>query len=154
MNDVLMTRKGLERLVHELATLRRDRQRLAARIADAVDLGGADPENGDWLETRREQELLDMRIGELEHRQRMATIVQAEADGEVDIGERVQVRNVSTGALMDFRLVGTGEDDPDVGCISHQSPVGAALLGRSAGELIDVQTPAGTVRFEILQVYG
>ena len=89
----------------------------------------------------------------LEERRRRAIVVEPEADGEVDIGERVSVRELRSGALIDFRVVGIGEADPDVGDVSHESPIGSALLGRRAGEIVEVPVPNGAIRLEVLRVH-
>jgi transcription elongation factor GreA len=154
MSEVFVTREGLERLTLELARLRRDRQDVVARIRDALDHGGDGAENGEWLLVREEQEQLDARIADLEERRRLAVIVEPEDDGEVDIGERVLVRDLRSGALRELRIVGTGEDDPDAGSISPEAPIGAALLGRRAGDIVTVAAPAGELRFEIVRVEG
>jgi transcription elongation factor GreA len=154
MSEVFVTRNGLERLTLELVQLRRDRQDLVARIRDALEYGGAGAENGEWLLVREEQEQLDARIADLEERRRLAVIVEPEDDGEVDIGERVLVRDLRSGALREFRVVGTGEDDPDAGAISHEAPMGAALLGRRTGEIVTMAAPAGELRFQVVRVDG
>jgi transcription elongation factor GreA len=152
MTEFVFTQDGLKKLAVELADLRRQRQRISERVREALDQGGAAEDPG-WLDARREQERVDSHIAALEERRRLAIVVEPEADGEVDIGECVSVRELRSGALMDFRVVGSGEADPDIGDVSHESPIGSALLGRRAGEIVEVRVPNGAIRLEVVRVH-
>ena len=154
MGEILLTPEGLESLTEELEQLGRERAVLRDRMRRALDQGGAAPENGEYLDAARAWELLERRAGRLEHRLREAEVVQARRDGEVDVGERVTVRDVRSGAERVYRVVGSGEADPDAGEVSHESPIGAALLGRRVGDVVKVKVPRRTVRLEILEIDG
>lgn len=154
MNDVLITADGLTRLKAELARLHADRTELVERIKWSPEHGGSFADDGEFPDDCYEQELLDWRIARLETRLRMARLVEPETDGELDIGERVRVRDLASGELLDFRIVGTGDSNPACGDISHNSPVGSALLGQRAGDIIEVKVPTGPIRLELVEVYG
>jgi transcription elongation factor GreA len=154
MGEILVTAAGLEKLREELGQLRAERERLGQRIRSALVHGGVAPENGDYLDAARERELLEHRIARLEHRMWAAEIVEPARDGEIEIGERVTVLDLTTGDTTDYRIVGSGEGDPEAGEISHESPVGSALLGRRVGDVVEVEVPSGTVRLEVVEVDG
>jgi transcription elongation factor GreA len=154
VSEILVTREGLERLSGELERLEGEWQSLGARIKRALEEGGAFPENGDYLDARHEQELLARRISLLERRLQDGELVEPEVDGELDIGERVRVRDLASGELLDYRIVGSGEGAPAAGDISYESPIGSALLGRRNGDVVAVEVPKGSVRLEVVQVDG
>lgn len=154
MNGIPITASGYEKLQAELERLRSERESVVDRIGHALGHGGAAAENGDYLDARHEQELLERRIALLEQRLGSAEVVAPVPDGEVDVGERVSVLDLTTGEAADYRIVGSGEADPSVGEVSHESPVGAALLGRRVGDVVEIAVPAGTVRLEVVEVDG
>ena len=152
LSGVLVTQDGLERLEGELERLREEQRALASRLGQALELGGPFAENGEYLDARHDQTLLDHRIAAVERRLRAAEVVEPAADGEVEIGERVTVLDLTSGATVDYRIVGTGEADPALGAISHESPIGSALLGRRVGDVVEVEAPGGLSRLEVVEV--
>lgn len=154
MDATPMTASGYEKLEAELDRLRSERDGAVDRLTQALALGGASPENGDYLDARHEQELLDRRIALLEGRLRASEVVEPVTDGEVDVGERVSVLDLNNGDVADYRIVGAGEGDPAAGEISYESPIGAALLGRRVGDVVEVAVPTGVVRLEVVEVDG
>jgi transcription elongation factor GreA len=153
MTETLLTAEGFEKLQAERARLLGEREALVARLRAALDTGGPFPENGEYLDVRHELELLDGRLLRLEDRL-LGDIVDARKDGSVDLGERVTVLDLETGETHDFRLVGSGESDPVAGAVSYASPIGAALLGRRVGDVIEVSAPGGRRRFEVVELDG
>ncbi|HEU5362243.1 MAG TPA: GreA/GreB family elongation factor, partial [Gaiellaceae bacterium] len=97
---------------------------------------------------------LDRRIVLLEERLFGAEIADPPRDGEVDLGERVTVLDLESGATGDYRVVGTGESDPTIGEVSRDSPIGAALLGRRVGDVVEAEAPGGRRRLEIVELDG
>jgi transcription elongation factor GreA len=152
VSDILVTSEGLDGLNAEIERLYGERGPIVARIKQALEDGGAVAENGEYLDARHDRQLLELRIAELERRRDAAAVVVPQPDGEVDIGEHVAVRDLATQDIYHYRVVGTGEADPAVGNLSHHSPVGAALLGRRAGEIVEVRIPDGALRLEIIRV--
>src|SRR5581483_5121759 len=141
MAEVLVTARGLERLTRELEEFHRERERLGERMTRALAQSGAIGENGDFLDARQDAELLERRIARLERRLAAAEVVEPVLDGEVDVGERVTVRDLSTGVTKQYRIVGSGEGNANEGAISHESPIGSALLGRRVGDVAKAETP-------------
>lgn len=154
MSETLLTAEGFEKLNGEFARLRAERENLGKRMRSALEFGGAVPENGDYLDAWREIDLLERRLDVLARRLVGAEIVEARADGEVDLGERVTVIDLESGATSDYRVVGSGESDPAAGEVSYQSPIGGALLGRRVGDVVEADAPRGRRRFEIVELDG
>ena len=154
MTETLLTSEGFERLNGEYAELLREREGLVARVRSALESGGAFPENGEYLDARHELDLLDRRLILLERRLVAGEIVEAHRDGEVELGERVTVLDLLNGETIDYRVVGSGEGEPQAGSVSYRSPIGAALLGRRVGDVVEADAPGGLRRLEIVEVDG
>jgi transcription elongation factor GreA len=154
MSEKLLTAKGFEKLNGEHARLRAKRDALVARLRSALDAGGASAENGEYLDTRHELELLDTRLVLLESRLVGSEVVQPRRDGEVEIGECVTVLDLERRERSDYRVVGSGESDAGGGDVSYESPIGAALLGRRVGDVVEVDAPRGRRSLEIVALDG
>ena len=152
--ETVLTAKGFEKLKTEHLRLRAERETIVERLRSALEFGGAFPENGEYLDARHELELLDRRLALLEQRLFRAEIVEPCRDGEVDLGERVTVLDLQSGSTTDYRVVGAGESDPTAGEISCDSPIGAALLGRGVGDVVEADTPSGRRRLEVVELDG
>jgi transcription elongation factor GreA len=152
--EVVLTPEGLNRLERELEQLKVERRReVAERLRRAVEMGRELVENAEYLAAKEEQARVEKRIAELEERLQQARVVERRpAGGAVGIGARVRVRDCDAGRTEEYEIVGSGEGDPAAGRISSESPVGSALLDRRAGDVVDVETPAGIRRLEILEV--
>ncbi len=154
MNEMLITPAGLARLEAELDRLRTEgRREAAARPRHAATTEADVTESADYRIAREEKERLEARIAQPEHR--LAETETAEADdgtGLIDPGERVRLRNLDTGARMEYEIVGTLEADLPAGRISASSPLGRALLGRRRGEIVLVDAPGGVWRFKVLRI--
>ena len=155
MNEVLLTPEGLSSLKGELerlVTVERDAVR--ARLRDAVENDGDLVGNGDYLDAKGEQALLEQRIARLTGRLASARVINAprEPNGVVTLGARVRLRELETDETVEYQIVDSIQSDPSEFKISNESPVGRTVLGRTQGEKIAVEVPSGTMRFEILGV--
>ena len=149
----LVTPAGLEKLTAELAVLRSKREALLEGIKAGAEGAGVLGLAAAHFDAPDELARLDRQIAMLEDRLGSATVVQPDpADGELGIGERARLRDLETGELVEYRLVGAGEGDPAAGSISYVSPVGSALFGRRVGDVIEVEAPGGLLRLEILEI--
>lgn len=149
----LVTPAGLEKLTTELAVLRLKREALLEGIKEGAEGAGVLGPAAVHLDAPNALAGLDRQIAMLEDRLGSATVVQPNpADGELEVGERASVRDLETGELVEYRLVGAGEADPAAGSISYVSPVGSALFGRRVGDVIEVEVPGGLLRLEILEI--
>jgi len=151
---VVLTAKGFERLNAEHARLRGGRDVMVGRLRSALEFGGAFPENGEYLDAQRDLELLERRLVLLEQRLVGAEVVDPRPDGEVELGERVTMLELESGQTIDYRVVGAGESDPTVGEISRDAPIGAALLGRRVGDVVEADAPGGRRRLEVVELDG
>jgi transcription elongation factor GreA len=153
MHETVITRDGLLRLSEELERLKTGgRREIAERLKHAN--GEANlAENADYLHAREEQALLERRIALLEGRLRSAQLVEPRlGNGRVDVGERVRLRDLASGKLLELELVGPLEGDPSAGRVSVASPLGRAIVGLRRGEVADVDAPRGRLQFRIVTV--
>ena len=154
MKEMPITANGLARLERELERLRTaGREEVADRLRESIATDADASANSDYLAAREEQALLEARILRLEQRIDAASVVEPDAaNGVVDLGERVRLRDLDSGARFAFELVGTAEADPVAGRISAESPVGRALVGRRKGEVTVVEAPKGRRRLKIVAI--
>ena len=148
------TQKGYQELVDELHYLKHEkREKIKNDIAVARSFGDLS-ENSEYDEARNEQAKNEARIKELEELLENAVILDESPidTSVVSLGSRVKVMNADLGSEMIFDLVGSNEANPMEGKISDQAPIGAALIGKRAGDEVQVETPAGTVRMKVLDV--
>lgn len=147
-----LTAKGAAKLRKELEALKGPgRAEIAGRLRKAVRHGDLS-ENADYTSAKEQQAFLEGRILELETLLQKATIVERpRSSGQVEIGSTVVVsedgQNKST-----FLIVGAKEASPREGRISHESPIGKALMGKKVGETAQAETPGGRIRLKILEV--
>jgi transcription elongation factor GreA len=154
--EVILTAAGLQKLEEELEQLKTVKRReVAARIKEAISYGDLS-ENSEYEEAKNEQAFIEGRIITLEKMLRNARVISdQEVDtGVVTVGSTVKVKDLEFGDIMEYTIVGSAESDPLQNKISNESPVGIALLGKSKGSIVDVNVPAGTIRYEILEING
>ena len=133
-----------------LETVRRPE--VIGRIRAAKELGDL-KENADYTAAREEQSFLEGRIESIERTLRDATVIETatDASGRAHLGSRVTVED-DDGATVVFTIVGSTEADPAAGRISNVSPVGRALVGTLAGDVVGVAAPRGELRYRVLDV--
>ena len=142
--EILLTQEGYQKLEDELEILKTVRRReVADRIKVAISFGDIS-ENAEY----------DERIIKLESMIRRAVIIdESKIDSNVvTIGSIVKVNDMDFEEEVEYTIVGSAEADPYEGKISNESPVGKALLGRTIGDIVDVQVPDGVAKFEILEI--
>ncbi|HLH71126.1 MAG TPA: transcription elongation factor GreA [Candidatus Dormibacteraeota bacterium] len=150
---VLLTREGLRRLEEELEQLVRvRREEVAERIRRAREFGDI-AENAEYTEAKNEQSLVEGRIATLEAMIRNAVVIENEPreEGVAAVGARVVVE-FEDGDQTAYSIVGPAEADPLRGRISNESPLGRALLGHRAGDVVEWSSPNGTSWVKILAV--
>ncbi len=150
----LYTKQGYQELVDELKYLRTEkREKIKHDIATARSFGDLS-ENAEYDEARNEQAKNEARIKELEMLVENAVIVDESTidTSVVSLGSTVKVRNESTKTEVTYALVGSNEANPVEFKISDQSPIGAALIGKRAGDKVDILVPNGVVKMKVLEV--
>lgn len=147
---VKVTKQGLSELKAEMAELKDvKRPYLVDRLANARSQGDLS-ENSDYQSAREELEFLDGRIDELEEVLKNADVVSTNGKSGIGVGTKVTVK--VNGKQTMFDIVGEWEADPMNKKISHDSPLGLALLGKNVGDKAEVEAPAGRVQYEILAI--
>ena len=143
--ESLITPEGLEKLKAELEELQTVRRReVAERIKEAREFGDI-AENSEYDDAKNEQAMLEQRIAQMEERVRRAIVVDKDQVDTrvVSVGVKVHVKDQKTGDSRKFQLVGSAEANPSEEKLSHESPIGKALMGRKRGEIVTVEVPRG-----------
>lgn len=150
--DVYLTAEGLKKLEDELehlCTIRR--KEIAERLREAME-GGDLIDNAEYEAAKNEQAFIEGRILEIERILAQARIIEpSESTDVVDIGNTVVVKQDGK-KRETFTIVGATEADPKNGLISNESPLGQALLGHQVGDEVEVDAPAGVLRFRIVKI--
>jgi transcription elongation factor GreA len=153
--DLVYVSKGQhEAMQSELDRLRNEeRHRVSQMLHDAIKDGDLS-ENAAYDDAKMRQGLLEAKIRELEAKLRHVALIedQDRSGGGVGVGSTVTLKEIESGDEINYQVVGPEETDPRKGRISHLSPVGRALMGKSAGEDVVVTTPGGSVRYTIVSV--
>ena len=151
---VVLSPEGLQQLQEELDYLRNvKRKEVAERLKEARSYGDLS-ENSEYDDARNEQAFVEGRIAMLENTLRNAVIMddaedEAEA-GKIRLGSTVVLKDLEYGDLLEYTIVGTVEADPAKNKISNESPVGKAIIGKTKGEVVVVEAPAGQIEYEIV----
>lgn len=148
-----LTPNGKEKLEAELEELKTTgRKELAERLKQAIAMGDLS-ENADYHKAKEDQGFLEGRIQEIEAVLRNARVIEEKSQyDDVAIGARVTIKEADYPPET-YHLVGRNEADPREGKISHESPIGKALLGHRVGDMVEANLPNGnTIRLEILKI--
>lgn len=153
-NTVYLTQEGLENLKQELRFLKvKERARIAKSIQEAREKGDLS-ENAEYDAAKEAQGHLEARIAKMETTISSARLVdEKNVDAsKARILSNVKVKNLNTDSEQTFKLVSSHEADLSSGKISVTSPIGKGLLGSAIGDVVEVDVPAGTMRFEVLDI--
>jgi transcription elongation factor GreA len=148
------TQEGLDKLKNELHDLKtKGRIAMAAQIAEARDKGDLS-ENAEYDAAKEAQGLLELKISKLEEVVGNARVLSESSidTSAVSIMTKVKIKHVTMGATMEYTLVSEEEANLAQKKISVQSPIGKGLLGKVIGDIAEIQTPAGLVKFEVLEI--
>jgi len=150
-----MTLRGAEALRNELKRLKtEDRPRVIKAIAEARSHGDLS-ENAEYHAAREQQGFIEGRIGEIEAKLSTAEIIDPTvmaSGGKVIFGATVDLEDQDDGKSISYQIVGEDEADIKSARISITSPIARALVGKSAGDVVDVAAPGGTHSYEIVKV--
>lgn len=152
--QIIVTEEGLKKLNEELEYLKTTkRKEVVEAIRVALSFGDLS-ENSEYDEAKNEQAKTEARISELEESLKHVKVI---SDSEVNtdavnVGNRVIVYDVEFDEEVEYTIVGSTEADPLENKISDQSPIGSALIGRAAGDTVDVHTPGGIIKLEIRKI--
>lgn len=149
-----LTEEGLKKLQEELNHLKTvERPSISRQIAEARDKGDLS-ENAEYDAAKDAQGLLELKISKMEELVASVRIIdESKLDtSKVSVLCKVRIRNKGNNAEMSYTLVAENEADLKSGRISVSSPIGKGLLGKKVGEVADITTPGGVMKFEVLEI--
>ena len=148
-----LSQEGLENLKKELAEAIAQRPVIAAAIAEAREKGDLS-ENAEYESAREAQGLLELKIARLQDTLINAKVVDSSAIGtdKVHMLNKVKVKNLAAGQVMEFTIVGEKEADFSQGRLAATTPIAKALIGHAKGETVEARVPSGILKFEILDI--
>jgi transcription elongation factor GreA len=152
LQEMYLTKEGLEKLQAELGELKQQRVEITQKIKEAREFGDLS-ENAEYQEAKTKQSFVEGRIEEIEATLKLAKVVDRDDNdnkNEVAIGSKVSVR--VNGSKYDYEITGSNEASPAEGRISNESPLGRALLGCQKGSKFTLETPDGGREYEVLGV--
>ncbi len=148
------TIEGLKKLREEVSQLKDvERPKSSQAIAEARDKGDLS-ENAEYDAAKEAQGLLEMRISKMEETLSNARLIdESQLDtSKALIHSTVKIKNQTNGAEMSYKLVAQSEADLKTGKISVDSPIGKGLLGKSVGEIAEIQVPNGIMKFDVVEI--
>ena len=148
------TAEGLKKLRDELQQLKDvERVKASKAIAEARDKGDLS-ENAEYDAAKEAQGMLEMRISKLEDTLAGARLIdESQLDtSKVLVLSKVKIKNQANSMELSYLLVADGEADLAAGKISVNSPIGKGLLGKSVGDIAEINIPNGVIKFEILEI--
>ena len=151
----ILTYEGLKALEDELHELKVNRRReVAQKIKEAREQGDLS-ENAEYDVAKEEQRDIELRIEEIDKILKNAeVVVDDDTDSSIiNVGCKVKIRDLEFDEEMEYKIVGSTEANSLQGKISNESPVGRALIGAQKGAVVEVETPAGVIKYEILDFH-
>ena len=150
-----MTKEGESSLREELQKLKSvDRNNVVKAIAEAREHGDL-KENAEYHAAKEQQGLIESRIRDIESKLANSQVIDVsdiEPNGVVIFGTTVEIEDMKDNSLSSYKIVGEDEADAKLSKISINSPLARSLIGKSEGDLIDLETPSGKKNYEILSI--
>jgi transcription elongation factor GreA len=146
-----LTKEGLEKLKQELEYRKNEkRNEIRQRIEEAIKLGDLS-ENAEYHEAKDDQGLNEAKIRELEEVIKKSVVINNNGDKTtINIGDTIKASYDDK--EKEFTIVGPSEADPLEGLISNESPIGKAFIGHKKGDVVEVDTPSGIIKYKILSI--
>jgi len=151
---VYLTKEGYENLKNEIEHLQKvQRPAISAQIAEARDKGDLS-ENAEYDAAKEAQGLLEAKIAKLNEMFANARVIdESKLDiSKVNLLSKVKVKNLNANREMEYMIVSEKEADIKQGKISSKSAIGAGLIGKVAGDVVEIKVPAGLVKLEIISI--
>ena len=152
--EVLLTQEGYDNLEKELEYLKTEkRAEIAERIKVALGFGDLS-ENSEYDEAKNAQASNEIKITELENKLRYARIIdESEIDNKVvQVGNKVKILDIEYNEEIEYTIVGSTEVDLAQNRISNESPIGKALIGAKKNQTVEVNAPAGIIKYKVLEI--
>jgi transcription elongation factor GreA len=151
---VYLTKEGYDNLKKEIEHLQKvQRPAISAQIAEARDKGDLS-ENAEYDAAKEAQGLLEAKIAKLNEMFANARVIdESKLDiSKVNLLSKVKVKNLNANREMEYMIVSEKEADMKLGKISSKSAIGAGLMGKSKGDIVEIQVPAGLVKLQIVKI--
>ncbi len=148
--DFYLTPDGIKDLKNELEDLVNNKRKDIARALKEAKEQGDLSENSSWDDAKERQAFIEGRIAEINNILKHAKTIKNSTGDIISVGSKVHVE-IDSGKQI-FHIVGITEADPESGKISHESPIGKALIGKKVGDTAEVEVPAGTIEYKIIKV--
>ncbi|MCL0107638.1 transcription elongation factor GreA [Peptococcaceae bacterium] len=152
--ETIITTEGLRQLEKELENLKTVKRReVAERIKQAIEFGDIS-ENSEYEDAKNEQAFIEGRISVLNQMISNAKVIEEENVDKnvVSLGSTVLIKDLEFNEEFKYTIVGSVEADPDANKISNESPVGSAILGKKRGDIVEIDAPAGKIRYKIIDI--
>ena len=155
--EIILTKEGLASLEKELDYLKSVRRKeVAEKIKVALSFGDLS-ENSEYDEAKNEQAIMEARIADIEVMLKNVKLINEEDlnNENIHIGSRIELEITGPDGNVrskEYKIVGSNEANPREGRISDESAVGKALLGHQVGDTVDVEVPAGTMRYRVVGI--
>ncbi|OGU39420.1 MAG: transcription elongation factor GreA [Ignavibacteria bacterium GWB2_35_12] len=152
---IYMTKERVREIEEEVRNLKtKGRKEIAQKIAEARSHGDLS-ENAEYDAAKQDQEMMENRISKMELTLSRVQVISADEmpNDKIYILSKVKLKNKTNGSLIDYMLVSDEEADFEKRKISVTSPIGKALLGKSLGDIAEINVPAGRIQYEILDIY-
>jgi len=155
MSELFITLKGKQEKEERLRYLKNEkRPEVLEKLKIARDFGDLS-ENSEYDAAKKEQSIVETEIASIEETLRKATIIEDKdvTNDTVGVGNSVTVVDLEFGDEETYKIVGVIESYPDKNYVSNESPMGAGLMGKKVGEIADVVTPNGVIKFKIKKIF-
>ena len=152
--EILLTQEGYDNLEKELEDLKTvKRYEIAERIKVALGFGDLS-ENSEYDEAKNAQAANETKIAELENKLRYARIIdESEINTKtVQVGNKVKIFDMEFEEELEYTIVGSTEVDLSLNRISNESPIGSALLGAKKNQVVEVNVPAGIMKYKVIGI--
>ena len=154
--EIILTKDGHNKLIEELRHLETTRRKeVAARIKESIEFGDLS-ENSEYDDAKNEQAFVEGRIMQINDMLSLAKIIEDGNNGgksrKVSVGSFVLLLDLEFGDEEEYQIVGSFEADPTNHKISNESPVGRAIMGKKAGDVVRVRVPEGFLEYKIIKI--
>lgn len=149
-----LTKEGFMKIEKELEDRKSvKRMEIAEKIKVAIAFGDLS-ENAEYDEAKKEQAENEARIADLEEKLQNAVLIDESAIDltKVGLGAKIVLKDLDDESQEEYHLVGSSEANPMEGKISNESPVGAAIIGKAKGDIVNVTTPGGILKYQIMDI--
>lgn len=152
--EIILTKEGYEQLIKEREYLINiKRKEIAEKIAESIHAGDLN-DSPEYDEAKNEQARIEDRIATINEILSRAKVIDEEKIkfDKVCAGARVVLKDLNEGIEEEYKIVGSAESNPLEGKISNESPIGSAIMGKRAGEIVEVNAPQGTSKYKITSI--